>query len=122
MAPLADQRGTSSSVLSQTRQLRLIAHLNRLSPRLQPQFQSLIRGPLIRHTHRSPSLKHLKVAVRYLLLYLVDKVEMLHLAVSVAMAIVTCDKPLAHKVLLLLAISKPVVTTVGNPHNLHKMI
>ena len=41
---------------------------------------------MIRHTHRSPSLEHLKVAVRYLLLDLVDKVEMLHLAVSVAMA------------------------------------
>jgi hypothetical protein len=51
----------------------------------------------------------------------VDKVEMLHLAVSVAMAIVTCDKPLAHKVLLHLATSKPV-TFVENPRNLRKMI
>jgi hypothetical protein len=57
-----------------------------------------------------------------LLLDLVDKVEMLHLAVSVAMAIVTCDKPLAHKVLSLLAISKPVVTSGETPHTLHKTI
>jgi hypothetical protein len=35
---------------------------------------------------------------------------------------VTCDKPLAHKVLLPLAINKLVVTSVENPHNLRKMI
>jgi hypothetical protein len=51
----------------------------------------------------------------------VDKVEVLHLAVSVAMAIVTCDKPLVHKVLLHLATSKPVIF-VENLHNLHKVI
>jgi hypothetical protein len=47
---------------------------------------------------------------------------MLLLAVSVAMAIVTCDKPLAHKALLHLAISKLEVTFAENPHNLHKMM
>jgi hypothetical protein len=57
-----------------------------------------------------------------LLLDSVGKVEMLHLAVSVAMAIVTCDKPLAHKPPPLLATSKPVVTSVEIHLTLHKTI
>jgi len=45
---------------------------------------------------------------------------MLHLAVSVAMAIVTCDKPLEHKVLLHQATS--LVISVANPPILHRVI
>jgi hypothetical protein len=82
-----DQKETFNLVLSQIRLLHLIARLNQLSPRLQRQSQSPTQGLLIRRIHqpRSPSLNHLQVAEDPLL-DLVDKVEMLHLAVSVAMA------------------------------------
>jgi hypothetical protein len=49
-----------------------------------------------------------------------NRATVLHLVVSVAMAIVTCDKPLALKVRL-----HPVIklgTFVASPHNLHKVI
>ena len=87
VAQLADRRETSNLVLLQTLQLLLTAPLNPPSLRLQRQSRSQIRGPLIQRIHQLPYpfLNHLQVA-EDLLLDLVDKVEMLHLAVSVAMA------------------------------------
>jgi hypothetical protein len=87
VALLVDQRETFNLVLLRTRLLLLTACLNQLSLRLQRQSQSPIRGPLIQHTHQPqfPFLSHLRVA-EDLLLVSVDKVEMLRLAVSVAMA------------------------------------
>jgi hypothetical protein len=123
VALLAEPRETFNLVLSQTRLLLLIVHLNHLCPRLQRQSRFQIQELLIHNIHQpqSQSLHHLLVA-EDLLLVSVDKVEMLLLAVSVAMAIVTCDKPLAHKAPLHLATSKLEVTSAENPHNLHKMI
>jgi hypothetical protein len=82
-----DQRGALSFVLLRIPQLLLNALLDQLNLRLLRQSQSPIRGPLIQRTHQLqfPFLSRLP-AVEDLLLVLVDKVEMLHLAVSVAMA------------------------------------
>jgi hypothetical protein len=85
VAPLVDQREAFNLALLQTLLLLLTARLNQLNLRLRRQSQFLIRGPLIQHTRQFRFPFHLRVA-EDLLLALVDKVEMLHLAVSVAMA------------------------------------